>query len=118
MRNLNQNKQPTAEVTYQPRIGSGDSHLTKRTKIILITITSLLILAGVTILIVSVSLRQARSKSTDSNARKVAKWDIHCRFDDAGKIQYLAGDVISGTIEILNNGLPELKLKSIDATLV
>ncbi|CAF4250904.1 unnamed protein product [Rotaria socialis] len=52
------------------------------------------------------------------NCRKVVKWDIHCRFDDEGKTQYLTGDVISGTIEILNNGHPELKLKSIDATLV
>ncbi|CAF1404823.1 unnamed protein product [Rotaria sordida] len=52
------------------------------------------------------------------SSNETDKWFIKCLFDDQNKTQYWTGDMVSGVINFINNGYPDLKLKNINITLV
>ncbi|CAF1309439.1 unnamed protein product [Adineta steineri] len=115
MANVNYYKSPPPTVDDNPIVYESQSCLTNRKRNLLIIVIAIVFIIGVFYATVKAVFSR---NSINSNGNKTEDFLLTCQFDNQNKNRYWSGDNISGTIEFINNHYPELKLRSINITLV
>ncbi|CAF1122503.1 unnamed protein product [Adineta steineri] len=115
MANVNYYKSPPPTVDDNPIVYESQLCLTKRKRNLLIIVIAIVFIIGVFYATVKAVFSR---NSINSNGNKTEDLLLMCRFDNQNENQYWSGDNVSGTIEFINNNYPELKLRSLNITLV